>query len=147
MNILPLVGWYWDYWMWLSVVAIRAAGDLMGGTSPMCFSPIKIGQKEEETKKASFLHPLHRIWPHFWLLWRQMNFAWIFLRGLKKKIYMKPRLNLSWVDVSLREPVDFQILIFISNLGVELTIYWHENDQINLIPDWIMFKCLKKFVL
>ena len=65
------------------------------------------------------------------------NEFWLnsFFRGIKKKIYMKPRLNLSWVDVSLREPVDFQILIFISNLGVELTIYWHENDQINLIPD------------
>ena len=43
----------------------------MGGTSPMCFSPIKIGQKEEETKKASFLHPLHRIWPHFWLQYKR----------------------------------------------------------------------------
>ena len=45
----------------------------MGGTSPMCFSPIKIGQKEEETKKASFLHPLHRIWPHFWLGYKRQK--------------------------------------------------------------------------
>ena len=45
----------------------------MGGTSPMCFSPIKIGQKEEETKKASFLQPLHRILPHFWLEYKRQK--------------------------------------------------------------------------
>ena len=75
----------------------------MGGTSPMCFSPIKIGQKEEETKKVFCIHYIESGRTFGWSI-RGKNSADVvkadefrlnFLRGLKKKIYMKPRLNLS----------------------------------------------------
>ena len=153
MNILPLVGWYWGL---LDVTFCRCHQGCRrphGRHKSNVFFSNKDWTKRGRNKKnqVSSIHYIESGRIFGWgirgknqvMLWRRMNFAWFFFEGdQKENIHETTTESILGRWLSQRACGLSNSYIFISNLGVDL--YWHENDQINLVPDWIMFKCLRK---